>query len=315
MRAVWIVLICLGALALILLLASYIVMRYACRRGHALGTDLDKELRHSSFRHYKDDIVRVQQWLKEQPVQEVFVTSYDGLRLRARYIPCENARATLLLFHGWRSYPELDFGAALTFYQSFGVNILLPDERAQGESEGKFITFGVRERHDVHTWVQWCAERSGAAFPLLLGGVSMGATTVLMACGEPFAGNVRGVIADCGFTSPWDIIGKCGRDFHVPSWLLLPPVDLQASLFAGFSLREYSTLDAMKTTKIPTFLAHGEKDTFVPCEMSKRNYAACAAKDKTLLLTPEAGHGQSYLKQTERYQNAVRAFLGRCLGG
>ena len=71
----------------------------------------------------------------------------------------------------------------------------------------------------------------------------------------------------------------------------------------------------MKTTKIPTFLAHGEKDTFVPCEMSKRNYAACAAKDKTLLLTPEAGHGQSYLKQTERYQNAVRAFLGRCLGG
>ena len=147
MRAVWIVLICLGALALILLLASYIVMRYACRRGHALGTDLDKELRHSSFRHYKDDIVRAQQWLKEQPVQEVFVTSYDGLRLRARYIPCENARATLLLFHGWRSYPELDFGAALTFYQSFGVNILLPDERAQGESEGKFITFGVRERH------------------------------------------------------------------------------------------------------------------------------------------------------------------------
>ena len=134
MRAVWIVLICLGALALILLLASYIVMRYACRRGHALGTDLDKELRHSSFRHYKDDIVRAQQWLKEQPVQEVFVTSYDGLRLRARYIPCENARATLLLFHGWRSYPELDFGAALTFYQSFGVNILLPDERAQGES-------------------------------------------------------------------------------------------------------------------------------------------------------------------------------------
>lgn len=87
MRAVWIVLICLGALALILLLASYIVMRYACRRGHALGTDLDKELRHSSFRHYKDDIVRAQQWLKEQPVQEVFVTSYDGLRLRARYIP------------------------------------------------------------------------------------------------------------------------------------------------------------------------------------------------------------------------------------
>ncbi len=315
MKAVWIVLICLGALLLVLLLASHLIMRYACRRGRTLGTDIDRTLRHSSFRRYREEIVRAQQWLSTQPAEEIFVTSYDGLRLRARYLPCENARATLLLFHGWRSYPEVDFGAALPFYQSLGLNILLPDERAQGESEGKFITFGVRERRDVHTWTRWCAERCGAAFPLLLGGLSMGAATVLMACGEPFAENVRGVIADCGFTSPREIIGKCGRDFHVPSWLLLPPVDLQTSLFAGFSLREYSTLDAMKTTKIPTFLAHGEKDTFVPCEMSKQNYAACAAKDKTLLLTPEAGHGQSYLKQTERYQNAVRAFIGRCLGG
>lgn len=315
MKALWIVLICLGAAGVFLLLASYVIMRYACRRGRALGTDIDRALRHSTFRHYKDYIVRAQQWLREQPVEEVSVTSYDGLRLRGRYIPCENARATLLLFHGWRSYPEMDFGVALPFYQSLGLNLLLPDERAQGLSEGKFITFGIRERHDVHTWARWCAARSGAAFPLLLGGLSMGATTVLMACGEPFVENVRGVIADCGFTSPWAIIGKCGRDFHVPPWLLLPPVDLQASLFAGFSLREYSTLDAMKTTTLPTFLAHGEEDTFVPCGMSEQNYAACAAQDKTLLRTPQAGHGQSYLKQPERYQNAIRAFIGRCLGG
>ena len=315
MKVYWVLLIVLAALLLLLFLFTYCIMRYACRRGKTLGTDLSKELEHSSFRRYKDYILQGQQWLAQQPQEEVFLTSYDGLRLRARYVPCENARATLLLFHGWRSHPEVDFGIAFSFYQSLGLNLLFPDERAQGGSEGKFITYGIRERHDVLRWVQWANERFGAEQPLLLGGLSMGATTVLMACGEPLPSNVRGVIADCGFTSPWDIIGKCMRDFHLPARLLLPLVDLQASLFAGFSLKEYSTLEAMQKTALPIFLAHGEADTFVPCEMSRQNYAACASKDKTLLLTPEAGHGQSYPKQTERYQNAVRAFVERALGG
>lgn len=315
MKALWIFLICIAALAVLLLAAMHIVMRYACRRGRALGTNIDEVLANSSFRHYKDFIVKAQAWLAQQPVEKVSVTSFDGLRLRGRFLPCENARGTLLLFHGWRSYPELDFGVAMEFYRSQGLNLLFVDERAQGESEGKFITFGVRERRDVHTWAHWCAERLGKDAPLLLGGVSMGASTVLMACGEPFAENVRGVIADCGYTSPWEIIVKCTRDFHLPARLLVPLIDLNASLFAGFGLKEYSTLDAMPRTTLPVFLAHGEADTFVPCEMSKKNYAACVSQDKTLLLTPEAGHGQSYLKATERYQNAVRTFVDRALGG
>lgn len=315
MKIVWILLLCAAGLAVLLLAATHIVMRYACRRGRALSTNIDEALAHSTFRHYKDLIVRAQAWLAQQPVEEVCVTSFDGLRLRGRFLPCENARATLLLFHGWRSYPELDFGAAMEFYRSQGLNLLFPDERAQGESEGKFITFGVRERRDVHTWTQWCARRLGKDAPLLLGGVSMGASTVLMACGEPFAENVRGVIADCGFTSPWEIIAKCTRDFHLPAALLVPLIDLNASLFAGFGLKEYSTLDAMPHTTLPVFLAHGEADSFVPCEMSKKNYAACASQDKTLLLTPDAGHGQSYLKATERYQSAVREFVNRALEG
>lgn len=315
MSPVWIVLLCLAAVAALLFLASHIFMRYACRRGHALGTDLDRELRHSAFRLYRREIQAAQQWLAERPVEEVWLSSYDGLRLRARYVPCENARGTLLLFHGWRSYPEVDFGAAYDFYTSLGLNLLLPDERAQGKSEGRFITFGIRERRDVHSWIRWHNERFGAQAPLLLGGLSMGASTVLMACGEPFPANVRGVLADCGFTSPWDIIGKCARDFHLPARLVLPLIDLQTSLFAGFSLKEYSTLDAMKKTRLPVFFAHGESDTFVPCEMTKKNYEDCASVDKTLLLVPDAGHGQSYLKQMEQYQNAVRAFVGRTLGG
>ena len=308
MTALWIV---LGLAAVCLLGGCAAVL--ACSRGRcATEAEIDDYLKPYPIH---DEAMAAQRFVLEQEPEQLYVESYDGKRLHAQLLRTENAAGTILLFHGYRSSWNVDFSASLLFYRSLGYNLLLVDQRAHQDSEGTFLTFGAKERYDVISWVTYLGQMLGQTHPLFLGGLSMGATTVLLASCFEFPANVRGVIADCGFTSPWDIIGKCGRDFHVPSWLLLPLVDLQTSLFAGFSLKEYSTLDAMKTTKIPTFLAHGEKDTFVPCEMSKRNYAACAAKDKTLLLTPEAGHGQSYLKQTERYQNAVRAFLGRCLGG
>ena len=314
MKPVWIVLILLGTLALLVFVAMFIVLRIACRRGKPLGQDVEKELAHSAFRQFAPMIIEARAWLERTPHELVFTQSYDGLRLAARYVPCENARGTILLFHGWRSFPEIDFGAAFAFYHGQGLNLLLVDQRAQGRSQGRYITFGIRERRDVPTWIAWHNAHFGSDVPLLISGLSMGATTVLMAAGEPLAANVRGVIADCGFSSPAGIIGKLAKENHIPAAPVLFLLNLQTRLFAGFGLKEYSTLTAMPRATLPTFFAHGEKDGFVPCEMTKRAHAACASKDKSLLLVPEAGHGQSYLVQPEEYRARICAFLERTLG-
>ena len=312
MSAFWIVLICLGAVLALLFLLSFTLMCVACLHAQWLVRNVDRAIRHSALRKYEKEMNAGRKWLAEQPQEEVWVTAYDGVRLFGRYIPHENARGTALLFHGWRSIGDIDFSCALEFYASLGLNLLLVDQRAHGRSRGRFTTYGIRERHDVHSWVAWHNERFGKT-PLLTAGLSMGAATVLMACGEPFPENVRGVIADCGFTSPYDIIGKVLRDNHLPAKLLLPLIDLQTTLFAGFSLREYSTLDAMKRTTLPILLVHGEADAFVPCEMSREAYAACTSADKTLLTVPHAGHGQSYLVDTESYRRTACAFVERVL--
>ncbi len=314
MKPVWVILILLGTLLLLLFIAIFAVLRVACRRGKPLGVDIEKQLAHSAFRQFTPMIIEARSWLERMPHELVSTQSFDGLRLAARYVPCENARGTILLFHGWRSYPEVDFGAAFAFYHGQGLNLLLVDQRAQGSSQGHYITFGIRERRDVATWVTWHNAHFGADIPLLISGLSMGATTVLMAAGNPLAANVRGVIADCGFTSPAGIIGKLARENHIPAAPVLFLLNLETRLFAGFGLKEYSTLTALQQTTLPVFFAHGEADTFVPCEMTKRNYAACASKDKTLLLVPGAGHGQSYLIQPEQYRAMVCAFLERTLG-
>lgn len=299
---------------LLLFGGSFAAMCFACLHARWLTKNVDRAIQHSSLRHYEKELTEGFRWLAAQPAETVSVTSYDGLKLVGRYLPCENARGTLLLFHGWRSLPEIDFGCALPFYKSLRLNLLLVCERAHGASDGSFITFGVRERRDVHTWAEWHNRRFGADTPLLLGGLSMGATTVLMSCGEPFPPNVRGVIADCGFTSPYEIMAKIARENHIPR-LILPFVSLQTRLFAGFWLKEYSTLTALKHCCLPLLLVHGEGDAFVPCDMSKTAYAASAAEDKTLLTVPNAGHGQSYLLEGERYRETVTRFVDRVLKG
>jgi len=308
-----VLLIVLGALALLFLIAVFVLWQIAVRRNDATEKHFETVLGSPFYRDYKQEILAARVWLQAQDTEEITVTSFDGLRLTATYLPCENARGTLLLFHGWRGGPVADFGYSLQLYHSLGLNLLLVHQRAQGKSEGRFMTFGVRERRDVHTWVKWHAERFGGA-PMVLGGISMGASTVLMACGEPFEGDVRAVFADCGFTAPKDIFTAVARRLRLPVFLFVPAVSLLSRLFAGFRAAEYSTLTAMKTTALPILFAHGEADRLVPCEMTKRNYEACASADKTLLLVPGAKHGQSFPVARERYLAQIKGLLDRALG-
>ncbi|MBE6928184.1 MAG: alpha/beta hydrolase [Ruminococcaceae bacterium] len=301
----------LGLFVLVFAL-SYLIMRIACGRNDRYTKNFDKMLDTKIYADCKDLIVQGKQWFDTQKPQQVQTCSFDGLRLAGEFIPCENARATILMFHGWNASPETDFGAGLPYYQSLGLNLLLVHQRAQGKSEGKFMTFGVRERHDVHTWVAWHKERFGD-LPILLAGLSMGASTVLMAGGRAFDPLVKGVIADCGFTSPYEIIHSVVRSLELPAKPITALIGMQTRLFAGFGLKEYSTLEAMKTFTLPVLLVHGEDDTFVPCDMSKAAYEACTSKDKTYLCVPKATHGKSFVVQPEEYRTALRNFVSRCL--
>ena len=314
MIALIIVLIVLGLLLLAFLIACAVLAHFACSRNDTTEEHLEQVLGTFVYRDYRDKILAARDWLKAQDTEEVSVVSHDGLKLAGIFLPCENARGTLLCFHGWRGGPIADFGYSAQLYHELGLNVLLVHQRAQGKSEGKHMTFGVRERKDVHTWVRWHTERFGRELPVLLAGISMGASTVLMACGEPFDGDVRGVVADCGFTSPKEICVSVSRAIHLPPKIFIPVVGLFIRCTAGFWLNEYSTLTAMEKMTLPVLFAHGEADDFVPCEMTKRNYEACASADKTLLLVPGAKHGQSMPVAPERYTEAIKGLLDRALG-
>lgn len=247
------------------------------------------------------------------PFESVEITSRDGLPLRARYYHTADHAPLDILVHGYRGSAIRDFCGGAQIGRSFGHNLLLVDQRAHGASGGTTITFGVRERFDVLDWIAYALKRFGPDVSIGLYGVSMGAATVLMAAGLDLPENVRGVVADCPYSAPEAIIRKvAGEDMHLPASLAMPLVRLSARLIGRFSLREASAVEAVKRAKVPILIIHGEDDRFVSCGMSREIRAA--NPDCVQLETfPHAGHGLSYIVDTERYTRAVIGFEKKIL--
>ena len=304
MTAVWII---LAALLAVVLLGTVLFL-IACRRGPVPDLTKPEVIAKWGRAEQTEEILAGVRLM--QDAENIFLPSYDGLRLHGRLLQQPGAKGTILLFHGYRSSWVIDFSIVLPYYFTLGYNLLVVDERAHGESEGTYITFGVRERHDVATWAAYAAMHFGPAHPLILDGLSMGATTVLMASELALPASVRGIIADCGFSSPYAIM-KSVLHWRCP-WLVSGPLlaltGVFTRLFGGFGLREVSATEAVAHTKLPILFIHGTGDRFVPCSMSQAAYDACTG-EKRLILVEGAGHGQSYLVDRPRVQAAVHEFL------
>ena len=252
---------------------------------------------------------------KNLPTETVRIVNRDGLNLTGHVYPCENPKRIILAMHGWRSDWHTDFGCSIGFLHDEGCLMLCPDQRGQNDSEGDYIGFGVLERNDCIDWLNYVIERFGTDLPVYLLGVSMGATTVLMASGNDLPDCVKGVIADCGFTSPHAIWKHVlDNNLKIREKLTYPIANAIIKREAKFDGDEYSTTDALAVNKKPVLFIHGSDDTFVPLSMTFENYLVCTAP-KQLFIVPGAGHGMSYLTDTAGYQKAVRKFFNKCENG
>lgn len=262
----------------------------------------------SQYRPYRESSEALMKRLKEIPFEEVQIHSDDGLRLWGRYYHQADGAPLEIMFHGYHGAAERDFCGGFWLARESGHNVLLIDERAHGKSEGNVISFGVMERFDCLAWVRYAAERFGKDVPIILVGVSMGAATVLMASNLELPENVKGIIADCGYSSPKAIIRKVAGDKKLPAALLYPFARLGARVFGHFDLEESSAVEALRESRVPVLFIHGEDDRFVPCDMSRECYEACGS-EKYLFTVPGAGHTLCYMVDNEGYRKAVGQFL------
>ena len=248
--------------------------------------------------------------VKSYTFEDIEICAHDGTRLVAHYYPSQENKRTIIAMHGWRSSWKIDFCVILDYWHKIGCNVLLCEQRGHKNSGGDYTGFGLVERYDVQTWANWVHDNKSEDIPIYLCGASMGASTVLMASALEMPSNVKGIIADSGFTSAQEIWKHVAiKNLHVP-YTNLNRAIANKLCYSKIQMNAdgYSTLDAMKTNKLPIMFIHGAADSFVPVEMTYRNYAACNAP-KRLCISPQADHVMTYLFDKEQYERIVEEFF------
>lgn len=246
--------------------------------------------------------------MDEASFEWVHTGSFDGLTLEGRYYHHADGAPVLILMHGYRSMTLRDSAGGYFLGKKMGFNVLAADQRAHAGSEGRVISFGIHERRDCLSWIEYANARFGKDIPIVISGLSMGASTVLMAAELELPENVAAVMADSPYSSPADIIRKVARDRHIPDNLAMPFILLGAKLYGGFNLKETTAENAVANSRTPILLLHGEDDRFVPCEMSHAIYKNCPEGSK-LVTFPDAGHGLCYILHPKDYERAAVEFL------
>lgn len=297
----------LFAFILLTLVSGGYIFYVACRKRDMDWLD-EKLVARTPNAQYYPFMVATKQWLQEHNARDVYTVAADGVQLHAYWIPVEQSRGTVLMAHGYRSTLLLDFHLPIQLFHRLGFNILVPEQRTHGKSGGKYITFGVKESTDMQRWIHYHnAYRSEQN--MILYGISMGASTMLYLANRVLPGNVKGIIADCGFTSPREIMKSVYRRVvGFPPLLSIWAAGLFARIFAGFSLNSCDTRRSLANSRLPVLLIHGDADSFVPSQMSKDAYAACNG-EKDLLIVKNAEHGLSYLEDGIAYAAHVIDFI------
>ena len=273
----------------------------------ALNANYSKDI---IYAEYNDENLNdAQKWLEEKSnYSDKYIESYDKLQLHS-YVVSQNSNKWAIVVHGYGGSGKLMSDKSKYFYD-MGYNVLIPDLRGHGKSEGDYIGMGWKDRLDIISWINFIIKENPNA-EIVLHGTSMGAATVLMTSGENLPSNVKAIVADCAYTSAWDEFSyQLETYLKVPSSYILNVTNMVTKLKAGYSLKEASALESVKKATVPILFIHGDKDKFVPYSMMDKLYDATnSPKEK---LTIEGGeHANSDLVSPFLYWLTVEDFLNQ----
>jgi len=253
-------------------------------------------------------------WYLKQPKQQWMVQSFDGLNLVATYIPNPKTVGRLaILAHGLGHSREQMIPYARVF-MSLGYDVLMPDARAFGDSQGHTIGYGWLDRLDYERWIKMAVNQLGLDVEIVLMGISMGAATVMATSGEPVPENVKAVIEDSGYADLYDEAKfRLTHKFHLPAYPIMPMANWFASMRAGYAFKDGQILQQVVMSDIPILMIHGSKDQTVPVRNAHTLYDQIP-QQKGLYVDPDAEHVQAIRTHPDRYQEVVEEFLREQVG-
>ncbi len=291
---------------ILLLMLSYKMYKAACKRS---DTTVLKSKEMKTILNDDRVVTANIDWLKVQDIKDINIKSNDGLKLHGVFLPASNPYRTVICVHGYRGQYERDFSAIIRYFNANHSNVLLIEQRCHGESEGEIITFGAKESEDLNLWINYVTTRLDDKNPIYLYGISMGASTCLLTLKNKLIHQVKGVIADCGYTSMEYVCSHlCRSWYHLPAFLFMYFIKMYCSVFGGFDMDSTNVVTALKDNEIPILYIHGDADTFVVPENTRINYSATTAP-KDIVWIEGANHGECIFKNPTLYHDKLEYFF------
>lgn len=271
-----------------------------------------KDLPSPAYDKYRDNMIREIQFMESTSHEFVKIKSYDGIDLNGYFYNNYPKRPIILFFHGYKSCFQWDGYGIFRYCRENSLNCLMVEQRAHGDSSAKTICFGIKERYDCLSWANYLTTILGNDTEIVLAGVSMGSATVTMASDLLLPNAVKGIIADCGYTSPEEIIVNTAKNLGLPADLLNPFTKLAFRVASSVNISDSKAVASVKDTNIPILFIHGEEDDFVPLEMGRRLYSECKS-EKDFLIVPGARHAVSAMENFVLYDNKITEFLSKII--
>ena len=298
----------LGAvICIIFLLGSYYAFRKTCFRDDYSGIGISEDATWNEYQTLCDAY-----HLLHAQNETVRINVEDGTELVGHFYEVSDDAPVIIFFPGYRGNYAV---CGVPFYRAAKMlnwNILLVCNRASRESAGKYSTLGAMEKGDCKEWVEWTTQRLGNDCSIYLGGLSMGASYILQACDSLPTSNVRGIVSDCGFARPLDIIDGGTRE-KLPKCIPIQVWDTflecGTRLYGDFSVKNLNATNAIQKTSIPILFLHSDTDELAPISEIE---SYCNSDIKKLVIIHGADHGENYITDPELYMEALVDFLKEC---
>ena len=246
--------------------------------------------------------IRPKSEIAGKPVEQVSITTEDGVVLSAWYVPNGGDKAVVTLSGITADRGQLVSTAET--YINWGFSALLPDLRGTGESQGDLVSIGYHERKDLIACVHWLQNKGlkvvGAH------GFSLGAATICFAMKE---------LPDLGFAvveSSYDTMRDATEHrldvVHMPHFIGWP-YRLFLSNRIGADFTAMSPVEYMPYSKCPTLVMSGDSERILTTSETKALYEKCGSSHKQMHLFKNGHHEPSISSFPEESRSTLRQFL------
>lgn len=237
--------------------------------------------------------------------RDVHIVS-DGLNLYGEYYDFGSDRCVIILSGRTES---LTYGYYFAEpYAKNGLNVLVIDPRAHGQSDGKFNTVGFEESKDALAWAKFVHDSFGIR-SIIFHGICIGAAAGILAMtSEGCPDYIDSIVTEGMFANFGESMKNHMIEKKKPLFLAYGFINMWMKHYTGHHM-DFGPIDVIPKMKKPILMLQGKKDIYSLPEYAEKMFDIYPSNDKKLVYFDEGKHSQLRPTNKEKYDSAIEAHL------